>query len=30
MLDINDIRRRPEFYVDKLAQKGTIVDLSAF
>lgn len=30
MLDINDIRRRPEFYVEKLAQKGTIVDLSAF
>lgn len=30
MLDINDIRRRPEFYVDKLAQKGAIVDLSAF
>lgn len=30
MLDINDIRRRPEFYVDKLALKGVMVDLSAF
>ncbi|NLT11461.1 MAG: serine--tRNA ligase [Clostridiaceae bacterium] len=30
MLDINDIRKRPDFYVNKLAQKGVKVDLSAF